>query len=502
VYACNFADGVVHAVDTATGKRRWTHSEWTVVSAPLVRPQHDVCVCVANSFGDLVILAAKDGRLIKRVPAPAELEGEYAEDLPDISVIHDNARDEPIHWTDWIQVGFCAGGGFSKRNYWNQRGDANGLVYFDANRPGSYAYHMVTGEVKITDLTIKDGGSTEAWQQAMADRSSKGRSRQVYLAERTGDPQQALPTLLKILRDPDEDEDTRQATIEPILHLGQEEGLNAVLDAFTDPAYRVRLEAHRALYNSAMMGVTIPPSALGRLAKIAHGADETTASGALHCLIHLGGQSVKPLIQDILDNPESPSRIRAALALAEAGDASMLPLLRPLLRDGVPVEKQRGIVQILSALGDPKARALYLSTIDTAQWLAKAAEATRRGPTPQEISQADSLVSGIAQFAPDEKLVPFLEELATYYGGRLTARVASALGRIGAVRSVPFLIALLPQPGARPSAGAVGDARWEVAHALRQITGVSHTEEPADWRKWWDTHRTELENRPQAAPPP
>jgi tetratricopeptide (TPR) repeat protein len=502
LYACNFADGVVHALDLATGKPRWTHSEWTAVSPPIVRPSHDVCVCVANSFGELVILAAKDGSLIKRVPTPAELVGTYVEELPDLRVAPESAQDGEVRGTDWVRVLF-RGSGFTKRNYVTLRsGNAYEAVLADINLPSTYSYHLVSGEIKITDVTLKGGGSTAAWEQAMADRGSGDRRRQVDLAERTGDPQKALPTLLKILRDPDEDEDTRQRTIEPILRLGQEEGLNAVLDAFTDPAYRVRLEAHRALYNSAMLGVTIPPSALGRLARIAHEADETTAASALHCLIHLGGLGIKPLIQDILDNPASPSRTRAALALGEAGDVAMLPLLRPLLRDDVPAAKQRGIVQILSALGDPKARALYLSTIDTAHWLTQAAEATRRGPTSAEIGQAEAMVHGIAAFAPDAQLVPFLEELTTHYGGKLTPRVCAALGRIGAPRSVPFLIALLREPDSARPTGGYDDPAQAAWNALKQITGANLPLRPGDWQQWWDTHRAELEKRREPAPPP
>jgi HEAT repeat protein len=503
VYACNFVDGVVHAIDTATGKRLWTHTEWTAVSPPLVRPQHDICVCVANSFGELVILSAKDGSLVRRVPAPEVLHERYCEALPELTVIHDNEAGGEVHWTDWLQLGPSGGWGFAKRNYATQRGDARGLVHIDANHEGTHAYNLATGEVKITDLRLK-GAPAEAWREAVAARgaTARDRARAVGAAGELADREQSLPTLLKILKDPNEDSDVRAETIESILESGQEEGFDAVIDALSDADGHVRMEALRALYNSKMAGGHIPPSALGRLAQLAHGQDSLVARPALHCLLSLGGIETKPLIQDLLDGPESERRTGVALALAEAGDKAMVPLILPLLRDDLPAEKQMGILRILSALGEPKARDLYLGTIDTAQWLAKAAEVTQRGPTSREVHEAKALVSSIGPYAPDERLVPFLEEFSKHYQGKLRADICRALGQIGSARSVPFLIAMLPPAGGPPFAGTWEAGAGPVTSALTQITGQNCGDKREDWQAWWDAHRTEFANpgQPPAAP--
>jgi HEAT repeat protein/tetratricopeptide (TPR) repeat protein len=499
VFACNFFAGVLHAVDAATGKRLWSHTEWTAISPPLLRPQHGLCVCVANSFGELVILAAKDGRLIRRIPAPEVLHNRYCEDLPDIAVIHDNEPGAPVHWTDWVQIGFCSGGGFVKRNYYSQRGDQHGLVYIDANLDGTHAYNMASEEVKITDIQLQ-GGTAEAWKQAVAGASGRDRNRQIGMADQVTDREEALPTLLRILRDPKEDPDARARTLGPIVRSGQEQGIEAAIEALNDESYSVRSEASRALRDGKDMGVTIPPSALGRIAQIAHAEHEGTAVGALHCLVRLGGIEAKSLVQDILDGPESERRTRAGLILADAGDKAMIPLIRPLLRDDLPAAQQMGIVRTLSALGEPTARALYLSTIDTAQWLAKAEEATRRGPTRTEIHEADMLVSGLAASAPDERLVPFLEELSKHYQGKLRARICYALGRIGAVRSVPFLIDMLPSAGTRRSGGGWDEGPGPVTSALLRITGQACGEKREDWQRWWNTHQAEFEKATAPAP--
>lgn len=496
VFACNVLDGVVHALDLATGKPLWTHTEWTTVSPPVVRPQHDVCVCVVNGFGELVILAAVDGRLIHRVPAPEKLADTWVENLPDIRVVPRLAPGNEVLWTDWVRVTMHSGGAFDKRNYWSLRGsNPYDAVLTDINGSGTYSYNLVSGEVRIDDPSLKGRLNAEDWQRGIASQDTRESRDHVILAARGADRQQALPALLKVLRDPNADEDTRQRTIDPILRLGGDEGLNAVIDALTDPSDRVGREAQRALRHSGMYGVKITPSALGRLARIAHEADETTARSVLGTLVHLGGLGTKPLIQDILDNPASPLRTRAALVLAEAGDMSVLPLLRPLLRDDLPFEEQRGIVQTLSALGESRARTLYLSTIDTAQWLAKVNEATRRGPKHQDIVQAQTLVHEIELYAPDQALVPFLEELSKYYGGELVGPVCAALGRIGAPRSVPFLMALLPEPKSAGLSGTLDQRAQSAWRALCQISGEDHGMKRAEWQTWWEAHRAELEKR-------
>jgi len=251
-----------------------------------------------------------------------------------------------------------------------------------------------------------------------------------------------------------------------------------VIDALNDEN-GVGLEASRALHNYGGGGVSLPPSALGRLAQVAHGTADGPAYSAIGCLITHGGPGIKPLIQDILDGPESKRREHAIRALAEAGDVSILPLLRPSLREGVPAAKQIGTVRLLSALGDAKGRALYLSTIDTAQWLTTAAEVTQRGATKKEIFEASVMVSGIGKYAPEENLAPFLEEMSQYYEGKLNDSICGALGKIGSKRSIPFLIKMLPE-GRRNSRG------WQVDSALRQISGGDHGPDRADWQAWWD----------------
>ncbi|NLF15926.1 MAG: hypothetical protein GX595_01525, partial [Lentisphaerae bacterium] len=163
--------------------------------------------------------------------------------------------------------------------------------------------------------------------------------------------------------------------------------------------------------------------------------------------------------------------------------------------DDLAFGKQREIVETLSALGEPRARRLYLSTIDTAGWLAKAGDATRRDSLPQDLAQAEMLLHDIRRYAPDPTLVPFLEELSTRYDGALTDLVCAALGRIGAPRSVPFLIALLPEPmpGGRP--GLPDKRAFSALQALRQISGENYDIKRAEWQSWWETHRAELETR-------
>ncbi len=81
--------------------------------------------------------------------------------------------------------------------------------------------------------------------------------------------------------------------------------------------------------------------------------------------------------------------------------------------------------------------------------------------------------------------------------------VCAALGRIGAPRSVPFLIALLPEPmpGGRP--GIPDKRAYSALQALRQISGENYDTKRAEWQSWWETHRAELETRtkPPTTPP-
>ncbi|NLF19666.1 MAG: hypothetical protein GX595_20740, partial [Lentisphaerae bacterium] len=400
VFACNFLDGVVHALDLATGKPLWTHTEWTTVSPPVVRPQHDTCVCVVNGFGELVILAAADGHLIQRVPAPEKLADNWVENLPDIRVAPVLAPGNKVLWTDWVRVSMNHPTGFYKRNYWSLPGsDPYDAVVTDLNMPGVYSYNMTSGEVRIDDPSLKARPNSADVQPGIASQDTGESLDDILLAARRGDRQKALPALLKILRDPTIDEDTRRRTLYPILDLGGDEGLNAVIDALTDPSYRVRREAGSVLSMARHGSERIPPAALGRLAKIVHEAEESTATSVLYELVGLGGRGIKPLIQDILDDPASPLRTRAALLLAQAGDTSMVPILRPLLRDHLAFGKQREIVETLSALGEPRARQMYLSTIDTVGWLAKAGDTTRRDSLPQDLAQAETLLHDIRRYA-------------------------------------------------------------------------------------------------------
>jgi len=380
------------------------------------------------------------------------------------------------------------------RNYARHVPDGRGMISYYRPNPGAYACHVTTGEVRVLGIQLNET-NTEAWKQSLSKRTGWERAETIRQAGRLADRDKALPTLLAILRNPEEESRSRMAAIGPILGIGTDEALSAVIDALTDEDDEVKVEAARALYALRRGAGSFPASALGHLAKVAHSDDIQGARSAIGCLIKHGGVEAKPLIQDIVDDPVSPQRYSAVLTLAEAGDTSMVPILRSYLRHDAPAAEQIRVVQYLSALGDTQGRTLYLGTIDTAQWLAKGGEISQREPFRKEIQEARKLLIDIRNYAPDEQLVPFIEEFSGCYGEWLRDDTCKTLEEIGSERSVPFLIAMLPEADKAPEGDGWDPEMAPVVHALKQITGEDFGDRRDDWQSWWDTHRQEAETQ-------
>ncbi len=95
LYISDIREGILHAIDLESGKTRWKHADWSWISKVFPTASG---VYVGNSMGDLSVLSLEDGRILKYVPHPSELETRNQELLPSMSF----SEDKGLFTFNWL----------------------------------------------------------------------------------------------------------------------------------------------------------------------------------------------------------------------------------------------------------------------------------------------------------------------------------------------------------------------------------------------------------------
>ncbi|MCK5806406.1 MAG: hypothetical protein KAI66_26475, partial [Lentisphaeria bacterium] len=429
IYATNFLDGVVHAIEAKTGRGKWRFTAWAALSPPVVLPDRG-WVCVANAFGDLLALRATDGQLLKHIAAPPELEAGWTERVPDIGL----ARQRESIVIDCTPE---PGRRFVPRNRETVRRHSSWQQLH-----GSHSVDLTTFAVTSTSHRVQVT-EVDTMKAQITDRtkSADARARLIANCVHSSDAEALLPTLSAILADSTESASVRGQAMWVLVRMCPAAAELLPLEALSGTSAELRTSASMILRNSAAVRESDTPMLLNHLSAIfAEGTGETRRE-ALLCLLELGGVLAKPFVEDILADVTSPWRSITAIQLAEAGDRSVLPILREMYDNDVPSNtwraRPRERLRKLSLWGEPTARKAAIRAIHVEQVIDHARQAVERGERHTVWVETRPVLEQIRKTAPDPCFVPFLAQLLDLAGTSVTSEVVETLVAIGHSDCVP-----------------------------------------------------------------
>lgn len=233
----------------------------------------------------------------------------------------------------------------------------------------------------------------------------------------------------------DEDREVRRQAVFSMSWLRGAEGASAVLPLLQDPENRVREAAICAIQETDASGLA------GALLPILRDPDESLACMALEALARLAPELFRPMVQMLLDTPDSERRRSLAGVIGERGGPACAADLEGLLYDP-DIQVRRLAFEGMRRLGCEG----HLQAILSLLW-----------DTDSELRRAAA--SHLVSRGDQEEFAPYAEALYSLLrdpDSAMKATALEAMGRLLPAGRVPELIALLSSDDEELAMGASG----------------------------------------------
>jgi HEAT repeat protein len=216
---------------------------------------------------------------------------------------------------------------------------------------------------EVSGLLSKMGADPDTFAQAIQDAGSPDaevrREAARLLGEIPGDQAVAIPVLVELVRD--EDDNVRIIAVDSLVTLG-EGAVEPLIGVLQDPDMSVR---ERAAYG---LGQLKDPRAIQPLVTAMHAGDSDLCWSAAAALGTIGGEAVEALI-DLLRDRDASVRANTAWALGIPNDPRALEPLINALKDSDPNVRHNS-AESLGGLGDPRAVLPITALLqDESQWV-------------------------------------------------------------------------------------------------------------------------------------
>jgi len=293
-------NGVLHAVDSKTGRPRWVFTAWAPISPPVPK---DGKVYVASALGNVYELSAASGKVLRRALHPPEMEAAWRERIP-----HLKRREGVLH------VAACPHG------------------WHDNQFTPTARETVCTVSLKEFRLTPGSGHRAQPIRSrldreiANVDKfAGKRENAGVWDIVQKGGYDKAVPLLFDVLSSTDEDPGARRGALRALTYICGRSMAPHLLALLDDPT--VAVDAVE------MLGDVGDESHLQRVAALLDGRRPGVPKATVAALVKIGGVNAKPYLVHTLAGDKGPELQRAAaVELGKAGDSTVVPVLRSLLQ--------------------------------------------------------------------------------------------------------------------------------------------------------------------------
>ncbi len=503
IFVPNIPDGVMYAIDAASGRLRWTYTAWTGISPAVVRVDLG-CVCASDGFGNLLMLDLTKGTLMRRLAGPAEREAEFRELLPDLRAVVAIDRNGTGHRTEWLEYrpSYQV---LSQRAMDSMRG---AMRVMPAALAGTHRFNIADLSMRMNPVR-KAGGRLPKNIRKIVDPGKSEEGKLWALAACTGarDARAFVPELRQLVGDETSSGRIRASALSSLATIDPDAALPVIEGILAEQGHALRASAIDVLrgnmtrigaHGQAAMRTDVSSNVINRLAGLSRAKDSEVRHAAMVALVNCLGKEARPFVGEILDNEDDPDRALVAWRLARDGDRSVLPIVKRYVRRDQPVKLQVSLLRVLSQLGDQEAMDKLAGLLDLDAEVEWAKKVARRGANAADQTRAEKVLRTIRDYLPEPRFVPLIEQLLPFLDVRRRATACQTLAGIDDPRTIPLLIGLLPREDTHPSSavatfegGRNGEppdrTGLEAATALEKITGHGWGESGARWRNW---HRT------------
>ncbi len=419
----DIVSGRLHAIDAGSGQARWTLSDWTLITNPVWLEN---AIHLGNSFGGLWKIDPATGRVLARAPAPLEMEPYFGEDY-----------DQLAHFPEHRAVGFLHPIVRTSTTHDFTLPDLNVQLVMDRLLHNADYYAQRIGDAsgnKLLDLVRMSQPLAPPHRTqpppAAFDHQSLSASRPVVerlqaITRYSQDYGQAfLPELVEFTRDTTPT--VRAAAVAAIGRLGDQRHLPLLKSLLGD-------------------------------------AQGSVCDRAVEAIVRIAGVQARTELGAIADDPRSPLRLRVVSELVQAGDTSLIPLLKQIDSSRSYLQNDQLLVAFCRA-NDPDAIQELKQRFDF-------------GGVPT-LRPFETAVLVVRQM-PERRFTGFVHDMFYRAQGRfcdVSSVLAQGLATIGDPSSIPALISRLP--------GYRGETEAFV-RALEDLTGESFGGDRARWEFWW-----------------
>ncbi len=448
-------DGVLYALDRATGKVRWKFEDWTPIAVPVALGGR---IYVGNSLGELFELSRDNGTVLRRSLSSIEMEADFNGQIP--SMVYDPQNKcilfvprevLPLPIEDFRSFNHAAPSHMVSL----EKFEASMLVTTSGGKGG-------LGHVDEFIAITQDAGGDKKRRRFLLGGlrypDVKGRER-------------AVPYLIKIAASRSESGDARAEALDVLGEICLKSFVPDFLGYLSDAEPRVRGIAVRQL------GKLKSRDHLDQVAVLLGDPDVGVRQEAVRAVILLGGVEAKPRLRAILNDRNSPPCNEAALDLLMAGDydPEIISIVKSSrsYKDGYDADLI--LLAVLCRAGDSDALAYLDQTMRDAA----------KNPRAREV------VDNIGKYFPEKRLIPIVAKPLTR-DAFSEEKVSGAMGRIGDPAAIPYLLEVFWRPDDASSTFLNGSIVYnkpavqnELIDALEKLTGQAFGDHYALWEQWW-----------------